>query len=50
LKRIPVEVGISDGNATEISSDGLREGEEVVIASRTDAPRTNNRMRGPRFF
>jgi len=30
-KRYPVKVGLSDGNFTEIISDDLREGQEVIV-------------------
>lgn len=49
LKRIPVKVGISDGSVTEVVSEALKEGQEVVTAAagqNTDAAAN----RSPRMF
>jgi HlyD family secretion protein len=48
-KRLPVEIGISDGNFTEVGGGELREGQDVIteetVAKAKEAPRA-----GPRMF
>jgi HlyD family secretion protein len=41
-KRIPVVVGISDGASTEIVSDELKEGQEVIVESLSKAKKSQN--------
>lgn len=51
-KRISVNTGLSDGTYTEIISDGLREGQEVIIEA-LDAKKKNNgaaRTQPPRMI
>ena len=48
-KRIPVAVGISDGNYSELLSGEIREGQEIIVESLTK-PKENNRPVGPRMF
>ncbi|MDZ4383171.1 MAG: efflux RND transporter periplasmic adaptor subunit, partial [Thermodesulfovibrionia bacterium] len=48
-KRIPVAVGISDGNYSELLSGEIREGQEIIAESLTK-PKENNRPAGPRMF
>lgn len=48
-KRIPVAVGISDGNYSELLSGEIREGQEIIAESLTK-PKENNRPVGPRMF
>jgi HlyD family secretion protein len=48
-KRIPVVVGISDGNYSELLSGEIREGQEIIVESLTK-PKENNRTVGPRMF
>jgi HlyD family secretion protein len=48
-KRIPVVVGISDGNYSELLSGEIREGQEIIVESLTK-PKENNRVVGPRIF
>ena len=49
-KRIPVGVGISDGNYTELVSGEIREGQEVIVESLTKTKEQNSAPRGPRMF
>ncbi len=50
-KRVPVKLGISDGNYTEIVSGDLKEGQDVIVESLTKAQQQEApRGRGPRFF
>jgi HlyD family secretion protein len=47
-KRVPISIGISDGNYTELVSGGIKEGQELIVESLTKAkaPQTS----GPRMF
>jgi len=47
-KRIPVSVGISDGNYSELLSGDIKEGQEIIVESLK--PKENNRPAGPRMF
>jgi HlyD family secretion protein len=40
--RIPVAIGISDGLSTEIISDQLKEGQEVIVESLSKTKKTQN--------
>jgi HlyD family secretion protein len=48
LKRLPISIGISDGNYTELVSGGIKEGQELIVESLTKSktPTTS----GPRMF
>ncbi|MFZ3137502.1 MAG: efflux RND transporter periplasmic adaptor subunit [Thermodesulfovibrionales bacterium] len=48
-KRIPVSLGISDGNYTELVSGEIKEGEELIVESLTKANNSQQRS-GPRMF
>ena len=47
-KRVPITIGISDGNYTEIVSGPLREGQEVIVESLTKPKQSTSS--GPRMF
>lgn len=47
-KRIPVSTGISDGNYTEIVTDTLKEGQDVIVESLAKAK--GQSYSGPRMF
>lgn len=47
-KRLAVSTGISDGNYTEVVSDNLREGQEIIIESLSQQKKPNSS--GPRMF
>lgn len=47
-KRVPVSAGISDGNYTEIITDALKEGQEVIVESLVKAKGPS--PSGPRMF
>lgn len=47
-RRIAVSTGISDGNYTEVVSDSLKEGEQVIIESLSQQKKPN--ISGPRMF
>jgi HlyD family secretion protein len=49
-KRVPVKLGISDGNYTQIISGDLREGQEVIVESLAKTKQEAPGGRGPRFF
>jgi len=50
-KRMKITPGISDGNFTEILSDNLKEGQEVIVESLGKGKDQQSGMpRGPRFF
>jgi HlyD family secretion protein len=49
-KRITISAGISDGSYTEITSDTLSEGQEVIIESVAGAQKKQEAPPGPRFF
>jgi len=50
-KRIKITPGINDGNFTEILSDNLKEGQEVIVESLGKGKDQQSAMpRGPRFF
>lgn len=50
-KRVKVTTGISDGSYTELASDDLKEGQEVIVESTADTkPKTQSRQTGPRMF
>jgi len=51
-KRIKITTGISDGNYTELISDDIKEGQEVIVESliKTEEKRTPSAPRGPRVF
>jgi HlyD family secretion protein len=48
LKRIPISIGISDGNYTELVSGEIKEGQEVVVEAVTKI--TQPAPTGPRMF
>jgi len=48
-KRIPVSLGISDGNYTELVSGEIKEGQELILESLTKA-KTATTPSGPRMF
>ncbi len=48
-ERMPVSLGISDGNYTELVSGGIKEGQEVIVESLIK-PKENQRPAGPRMF
>jgi len=48
-ERVPVSLGISDGNYTELVSGGINEGQEVIVESLIK-PKENQGPRGPRMF
>src|SRR4030067_248991 len=48
-ERMPVSLGISDGNYTELVSGGIKEGQEVIVESLIK-PKENQRTAGPRMF
>jgi HlyD family secretion protein len=47
-KRIPISIGISDGNYTELVSGNIKEGQELIVESLTTAK--SQRSSGPRMF
>jgi HlyD family secretion protein len=47
-KRVPVSLGISDGNYTELVSGNIREGQELIVESLTKAKA--QQPSGPRMF
>jgi HlyD family secretion protein len=47
-KRIPVSLGISDGNYTELLSGGIKEGQELIVESLTK-PNNQPQSSGPRM-
>ncbi len=47
-KRIPVQLGISDGSFTEVLSDGLQEGQQLIIEAIRKKGQTG--PTGPRMF
>ncbi|MFH1025475.1 MAG: efflux RND transporter periplasmic adaptor subunit, partial [Nitrospirota bacterium] len=49
-RRIAIALGISDGNYTEITSDTLHEGQEVILESIAGAQKKQETPHGPRFF
>ncbi len=49
-KRMKITPGISDGNFTEILSDTLEEGLEVIVESLGKSKDQQSMPRGPRFF
>ena len=50
IKRIPVSTGVSDGNYTELISDQLKEGQEVIIETLTKTKVQAPKASAPRFF
>ncbi len=48
-ERVPVSLGIGDGNYTELVSGGINEGQEVIVESLIK-PKENQRPAGPRMF
>ncbi|MBM4146747.1 MAG: efflux RND transporter periplasmic adaptor subunit [Nitrospira sp.] len=48
-KRIPVSLGISDGNYAELVSGEIKEGQELIVESLTKA-NTSQQRSGPRMF
>lgn len=48
-KRIEVITGISDGNYTELLSDNIKEGQELIMES-VSKPANQSRPSGPRMF
>jgi len=48
-KRIAVTTGVSDGTYTELLSDKIREGQELIVES-LEKPKDQPRMSGPRMF
>jgi HlyD family secretion protein len=49
-KRINISAGISDGSYTEITSDTLHEGQEVILESILKDQKKQAAPPGPRFF
>jgi HlyD family secretion protein len=49
-KRINISAGISDGSYTEITSDTLHEGQEVILESILKDQKKQASPPGPRFF
>lgn len=49
-KRINIAAGISDGSSTEITSDTLREGQDVIIEYADRGQKKQETPPGPRFF
>jgi HlyD family secretion protein len=49
-KPIDVRVGLTDGTATEVASDELREGMEVIVGQQTSAPAQAPKGAPPRLF
>jgi HlyD family secretion protein len=47
-KRVPISIGISDGNYTEFVSGGIKEGQELIVESLTKAKASA--PSGPRMF
>lgn len=47
-KRLPVSAGISDGNFTEVVSNALKEGQEIITESLSQQKKPN--ISGPRMF
>ena len=47
-KRIPISIGISDGNYTELVSGGIKEGQELIVESLTK-PNNQPQSSGPRM-
>ena len=47
-RRIPVTVGMSDGNYTEVTGGALKEGQEVIVES-LSKPSNQSRTAGPRM-
>jgi HlyD family secretion protein len=50
IKRIPVSAGVSDGNYTELVSDQLKEGQEVIVETLTKTKVQSPKASAPRFF
>jgi len=48
LKRLPISIGISDGNYTELVSGGIKEGQELIVESLTKSK--TQTPSGPRMF
>jgi multidrug efflux pump subunit AcrA (membrane-fusion protein) len=44
---VPVQIGISDGSSTEISSDTLKEGDQVITGQQGVEVSTNNQQVNP---
>jgi hypothetical protein len=44
-----VATGVSDGTYTELVSDKIREGQELIVES-LEKPKDQPRMSGPRMF
>lgn len=49
-KRVPVELGISDGNVTEVLSGGLQEGQQLIVESLKKTNKGQTMPTGPRMF
>ncbi len=49
LKRVPITIGITDGNFTELTSGGLKEGLDLVVETLSKSKKQAS-PRGPRFF
>jgi HlyD family secretion protein len=47
-KRVPISIGISDGNYTEFVSGGIKEGQELIVESLTKSK--TQTTSGPRMF
>ena len=47
-KRIPISIGMSDGNYTELVSGGIKEGQELIVESLTK-PNNQPQSSGPRM-
>ena len=47
-KRIPISIGMSDGNFTELVSGGIKEGQELIVESLTK-PNNQPQSTGPRM-
>lgn len=48
-KRVPVTIGISDGSFTELLSDNMKEGQELIVESLVK-PKNQQQPTGPRMF
>ncbi len=49
-RRVPVTLGINDGNNTAVLSGELKEGDAVIIEATGQAKKGASQTGGPRFF
>lgn len=49
-KRINIETGVSDSEYTEVISDEIKEGDEVIVGTLDKKEKTNSSARPPRMF